>query len=92
MDMKVGDIIAVTSTPEDGWWSGELVREGRRFAETTVFPSNFVIKYSVASSSSPVSYDMSTQANHDSQSQKDHDGPPKPLGYTSDGRPVLFYG
>ena len=23
-DFQAGDIIAVTSTPEDGWWTGEL--------------------------------------------------------------------
>ena len=26
-DFQEGDIIAVTATPEDGWWSGELLDE-----------------------------------------------------------------
>ncbi|KAJ7074327.1 SH3 domain-containing protein [Mycena amicta] len=41
-DFQEGDIIAVTSTPEDGWWSGELLDEGRRVPGKHVFPSNFV--------------------------------------------------
>ena len=35
-----GDIIAVTSTPEDGWWSGELLDEARRLPGRNDFPSN----------------------------------------------------
>ncbi|OJA20828.1 hypothetical protein AZE42_02512 [Rhizopogon vesiculosus] len=41
-DFQAGDIIAVTDTPEDGWWSGELLDEARRQAGRHVFPSNFV--------------------------------------------------
>ncbi|KAG1740843.1 uncharacterized protein EDB91DRAFT_341376 [Suillus paluster] len=41
-DFQAGDIIAVTDTPEDGWWSGELLDEVRRQAGRHVFPSNFV--------------------------------------------------
>ncbi|KAK7676487.1 hypothetical protein QCA50_020561 [Cerrena zonata] len=41
-DFQMGDIIAVTDTPEDGWWSGELLDEARRQPGRTVFPSNFV--------------------------------------------------
>lgn len=41
-DFQAGDIIAVTETPEDGWWSGELLDEARRQRGRTVFPSNFV--------------------------------------------------
>ncbi|GFZ46382.1 hypothetical protein JCM24511_04629 [Saitozyma sp. JCM 24511] len=41
-DFQQGDIIAVTSTPEDGWWSGELLDEARRVPGRTDFPSNFV--------------------------------------------------
>ncbi|EIN06419.1 hypothetical protein PUNSTDRAFT_105403 [Punctularia strigosozonata HHB-11173 SS5] len=41
-DFQAGDIIAVTATPEDGWWSGELLDEQRRQPGRTVFPSNFV--------------------------------------------------
>ena len=41
-DFQAGDIIAVTSTPEDGWWSGELLDEARRQPGRHVFPSNFV--------------------------------------------------
>ncbi|EIW70224.1 hypothetical protein M231_02727 [Tremella mesenterica] len=37
---QAGDIIAVTSTPEDGWWSGELLDEARRVPGRTDFPSN----------------------------------------------------
>jgi len=41
-DFQAGDIIAVTSTPEDGWWTGELLDEARRQKGRNVFPSNFV--------------------------------------------------
>jgi len=41
-DFQSGDIIAVTATPEDGWWSGELLDEMRRVPGKTIFPSNFV--------------------------------------------------
>ncbi|KAF9486072.1 hypothetical protein BDN70DRAFT_371852 [Pholiota conissans] len=41
-DFQTGDIIAVTATPEDGWWSGELLDENRRQKGRNVFPSNFV--------------------------------------------------
>jgi hypothetical protein len=41
-DFQSGDIIAVTATPEDGWWSGELLDEQRRVYGRHVFPSNFV--------------------------------------------------
>lgn len=41
-DFQSGDIIAVTATPEDGWWSGELLDEARRVPGRHVFPSNFV--------------------------------------------------
>ena len=41
-DFQSGDIIAVTATPEDGWWSGELLDEARRQPGRHVFPSNFV--------------------------------------------------
>ncbi|KAF9262663.1 hypothetical protein L218DRAFT_960144 [Marasmius fiardii PR-910] len=39
---QAGDIIAVTATPDDGWWSGELLDENRRVEGRHVFPSNFV--------------------------------------------------
>ncbi|KAF4574500.1 hypothetical protein AB1N83_006750 [Pleurotus pulmonarius] len=41
-DFQAGDIIAVTATPEDGWWSGELLDESRRRRGKHIFPSNFV--------------------------------------------------
>lgn len=41
-DFQSGDIIAVTDTPEDGWWSGELLDEARKQPGRHVFPSNFV--------------------------------------------------
>jgi len=41
-DFQVGDVIAVTATPEDGWWSGVLLDDGRRVPGRHVFPSNFV--------------------------------------------------
>ena len=41
-DFQAGDVIAVTSTPEDGWWTGELLDDSRRVPGRTVFPSNFV--------------------------------------------------
>ncbi|KAI5454680.1 formin-binding protein, variant 2 [Naganishia albida] len=39
-DFQEGDIIAVTATPPDGWWSGELLDEARRLPGRTDFPSN----------------------------------------------------
>lgn len=39
---QAGDVIAVTATPEDGWWSGELMDEARRVPGKHIFPSNFV--------------------------------------------------
>ncbi|KIM40368.1 hypothetical protein M413DRAFT_446555 [Hebeloma cylindrosporum] len=41
-DFQPGDVIAVTATPDDGWWSGELLDEARRVEGRNVFPSNFV--------------------------------------------------
>ena len=41
-DFQAGDVIAVTATPDDGWWSGELLDEARRVEGRNVFPSNFV--------------------------------------------------
>ncbi|KAF8633321.1 hypothetical protein AX17_004494 [Amanita inopinata Kibby_2008] len=41
-DFQVGDIIAVTQTPDDGWWSGELLDEARREPGRHIFPSNYV--------------------------------------------------
>ncbi|KAJ8697134.1 formin-binding protein [Pleurotus ostreatus] len=41
-DFQTGDVIAVTATPEDGWWIGELLDENRREPRRNVFPSNFV--------------------------------------------------
>ena len=41
-DFQTGDVIAVTATPEDGWWSGELLDEARKQPGRHVFPSNFV--------------------------------------------------
>jgi hypothetical protein len=41
-DFQANDIIAVTSTPDDGWWNGILLDESRRVTGRNVFPSNFV--------------------------------------------------
>lgn len=41
-DFQTEDIIAVTATPDDGWWSGELLDEARRQRGRHIFPSNFV--------------------------------------------------
>ncbi|KAF8627658.1 hypothetical protein AX15_004350 [Amanita polypyramis BW_CC] len=41
-DFQAGDIIAVTETPDDGWWSGELLDEARREPGRHIFPSNYV--------------------------------------------------
>ncbi|KAG6901402.1 hypothetical protein C0995_012359 [Termitomyces sp. Mi166 len=41
-DFQAGDVIAVTATPDDGWWSGELLDEARREEGRHIFPSNFV--------------------------------------------------
>ncbi|KAJ3501829.1 hypothetical protein NLJ89_g9163 [Agrocybe chaxingu] len=42
LSFDAGDIIAVTATPDDGWWHGEPVNESKRVAGKYVFPSNFV--------------------------------------------------
>ncbi|KAJ7645985.1 hypothetical protein DFH06DRAFT_1476591 [Mycena polygramma] len=41
-DFQQGDIIAVAATPEDGWWSGELLHDSRRVPGKHIFPSNFI--------------------------------------------------
>ena len=41
-DFQAGDVIAVTATPEDGWWHGWLLDDTRRVPGRHVFPSNFV--------------------------------------------------
>ena len=41
-DFRGGDVIAVTATPDNGWWSGELLDEARRVEGRNVFPRNFV--------------------------------------------------
>ncbi|KAL0575008.1 formin-binding protein [Marasmius crinis-equi] len=53
---QAGDIIAVTATPNDGWWSGHLVDENKRQPGKHVFPSNFVVPstYSEATDESPL--------------------------------------
>jgi hypothetical protein len=44
-DFRVGDIIAVTATPVDGWWSGELLDDSRWIPGKHIFPSNFVVLF-----------------------------------------------
>ena len=46
-DFQAEDVIAVTSTLEDGWWTGELLDEARRQPVRNVFPSNFVCLFLV---------------------------------------------
>ncbi|KAK0493078.1 SH3 domain-containing protein [Armillaria luteobubalina] len=41
-DFQAGDVIAVTATPEDGWWSGHLLDDARSQPGRHIFPSNFV--------------------------------------------------
>ncbi|KAF7320568.1 SH3-domain-containing protein [Mycena chlorophos] len=41
-DFEAGDVIAVRATPDDGWWSGELLDERRREEGRHIFPSNFI--------------------------------------------------
>ena len=42
-DMRKDDIIAVTQTPERGWWHGEPVDEARRVpAKLSVFPRTYL--------------------------------------------------
>lgn len=41
-DFQAGDVIAVSETPDDGWWTGELLDENRRVEGRSIFPSNFV--------------------------------------------------
>ena len=38
-DFQTGDVIAVTATPEDGWWSGELLDEAMHLCEQFSVPS-----------------------------------------------------
>lgn len=38
-----GDIIAVTQTTDDGWWSGRLLDDTRYEEGRCIFPSNFVV-------------------------------------------------
>ncbi|KAH8834524.1 hypothetical protein DL96DRAFT_1432678, partial [Flagelloscypha sp. PMI_526] len=42
MDLAEGDIVAVTSTPPNGWWSGEHLVPTKRVVGRSIFPSNFV--------------------------------------------------
>ena len=44
-DFRDGDIIAVTSTSDDGWWTGKLVDETHWEKGRNVFPSNFVVLF-----------------------------------------------
>jgi hypothetical protein len=44
-DFQEGDIIAVTATPEDGWWSGELLDDSRRIPGKHIFPGNYVVVF-----------------------------------------------
>ena len=53
MSFQSGDRIAVTATPDDGWWIGELLNKVRRVPGRSVFPSNFVDTKSL---SKPVGY------------------------------------
>ena len=42
-DMRKDDIIAVTQTPERGWWHGEPVDKARRVpAKLSVFPRTYL--------------------------------------------------
>ena len=62
MSFQSGDVIAVTSTHEDAWWTGELIDKAKRVPGRNVLPSNFVKRI------------------------------PKPVGFTEEGKPILFYG
>ncbi|KZV72747.1 hypothetical protein PENSPDRAFT_338537 [Peniophora sp. CONT] len=50
-DFKEGDIIAVTATPEDGWWSGDLLGEAGTVVRHGIFPRNYVYPLLRSSSS-----------------------------------------
>ena len=39
-DFQAGDIIAVTTCSDDGWWNGALLDESRRIPGKNVFPSS----------------------------------------------------
>ncbi|EEB92161.1 hypothetical protein MPER_09373 [Moniliophthora perniciosa FA553] len=43
MSFHAGDIIAVTATPNNGWWHGQLLNDERRQPVRDVFPSNHVL-------------------------------------------------
>ena len=43
MNLLKGDIIAVVAAADNGWWTGELVDDGRRMGSWgAVFPKTFV--------------------------------------------------
>jgi hypothetical protein len=48
MSFQSGDVIAVTATLDNGWWTGELLDKVRRIPGRSVFPSNFVERIPLA--------------------------------------------
>jgi len=42
MKFEAGDVIAVISRPEDGWWKGVLLDESHRVPGRLTFPMNFI--------------------------------------------------
>ncbi|KAF8557883.1 hypothetical protein OG21DRAFT_1504869 [Imleria badia] len=84
-DFQARDIIAVTDTPADGWWNGELLDITRRLAGRFVFPSNYVSPYS------PLQSDHINTGMGQSPSLARIQSL-LPMGtYTDDGRPILFH-
>lgn len=47
LSFKVGDIIAVITVDESGWWTGEPINMPNTGAK--IFPSNYVSFFSAAS-------------------------------------------
>ncbi|KAH8110556.1 hypothetical protein DFH11DRAFT_1514188, partial [Phellopilus nigrolimitatus] len=42
---EAGDVIAVTATPDDGWWCGVHVGSALRIPGKTRFPSKFIVLF-----------------------------------------------
>jgi hypothetical protein len=98
-DFQANDIIAVTATPGDGQWSGELLDESRRVPGRHIFPSNYVQPHRYQPGSGEYRSVNPGPVNRSSPKSmaltQPHTQPvaEPPTGkYTEDGWGVLFYG
>jgi hypothetical protein len=41
----LGDIIEVSKTPNDGWWTGRLIKDRKRQPDWRFFPANLVVRF-----------------------------------------------